>query len=439
MFKNKRILIVGGITVFLLVLFFLLRGSGATGEARLVVEVKKGEFIVDVNTTGELEAKNSTNIMGPSGMRNFRVYQVNVQDIIDEGTFVKKGDYVARLDPSELNNRIKDTQLEVETKQSQFIQTQLDTTLTMRKARDELINLSYAVEERKLVLEQSKFEPPATVKQAEIEVEKAQRAYEQAKENYLIQKKQNVAKMQEVTANLKKERLELDGMLELQEKFMVLAPEDGMLIYKKNWDGTPLKAGGQISAWDPVVATLPDLSSMNSVTYVNEVDIRRIARGQKVDIGLDAFPDKKLTGVVTRVANVGEQRPNSDAKVFQVTVEIDEIDNTLRPGMTTSNTIYTNIVPETLYIPLECLHNFRDSITYVFKKQGLNYQKQEVQVGLTNANSAQVLNGLMEDDVLYLSAPAASDKDDITLLPEMNGKRNRKGQSEGPETDSPNV
>ena len=90
-----------------------------------------------------------------------------------------------------------------------------------------------------------------------------------------------------------------------------------MVIYTKGWDGKPIKAGSQISTWRPVVATLPDLSVMLSKTYHNEVDVRKVKTGQKVEIGLDAFPDKKLTGVVTRVANVGEQRPNSDSKVLK--------------------------------------------------------------------------------------------------------------------------
>ena len=49
---------------------------------------------------------------------------------------------------------------------------QLDTTLQLRETRDKLINLKYAVEEKKIILEQSKFEPPATIKQAEINLRK---------------------------------------------------------------------------------------------------------------------------------------------------------------------------------------------------------------------------------------------------------------------------
>jgi len=171
---------------------------------------------------------------------------------------------------------------------------------------------------------------------------------------------------------------------------------------------------------------LPDLSSMNSITYINEVDIRKVSVGQQVDIGLDAFPDKKLKGEVTRVANVGEQRPNSDAKVFQVTVELDEVDGDLRPAMTTSNKIYTEVIEKTISIPLECLHSFQDSITYVFKQQAMNFEAQEVQVGATNAERAEILLGLNANDDVYLSNPNGEldDINEISLLVEMNGKRN---------------
>ena len=88
---------------------------------------------------------------------------------------------------------------------------------------------------------------------------------------------------------------------------------------------------------------------MISTTYVNEVDIRKVAKGQHVNIGLDAFPDKKLSGEVISVANVGEQRPNSDAKVFEVKVVIAESDTTLRPAMSTANEIITATIPDAIF------------------------------------------------------------------------------------------
>lgn len=415
---------IGGIAaIAVIILIYFLTSSSGVESNGIVVPVKSGEFTIDITTTGELEAKNSVEILGPQGTRNYRIWNMTIQEIIDEGTIVKKGDFVASIDPSELTNKLKDSQLDLEKIESQYIQTKLDTTLEMRKSRDELINLAYAVDERQLILDQSKYEPPATIRQAEIDLDKAKRALNQAKENYKIKRQQNVAKMQEVSLNRVKEQRTLDGMKELMQDFTITAPEDGMLIYKKDWNGRATKKGSQISAWDPVVATLPDLSTMISVTYINEVDIRRVESGQMVEIGLDAFPDKKFTGKVLRVANVGEQRPNSDAKVFRVTVEVNEKNDLLRPSMTTSNRIITEKKENELYIPLEALFNLDDSITYVFQKVGLNTVKQEIEVGSSNRNEVIVLNGLNEGDMVYLSRAAGMEDDEVELIPEMNGKR----------------
>ena len=428
-----------GVAVVAIILIIYFTSSGSSESLGILVPVKKGEFTIDISTTGELEAKNSVEILGPQGTRNYRLWNMTIQDIIDEGTIVKKGDFVASIDPSELTNKLKDSQLELEKIESQYIQTKLDTTLDMRKSRDELVNLEYAVVERQLTLDQSQYEPPATIRQAEIDLEKAGRALSQAEENYKIKRQQNIAKMQVVTLNKIKEQRNLDGMQDLIKEFRIIAPEDGMLIYKKDYNGRATKKGSQISAWDPVVATLPDLSTMISVTYINEVDIRRVEPGQIVEIGLDAFPEKKFTGRVFRVANVGEQRPNSDAKVFRVTIEVNEKDDLLRPSMTTSNRIITEKTDSQIYIPLEALFNQDDSITYVYKKSGISTVKQEIKVGNSNRNDVIVDLGLEEGDHVYLNRVKDLDKSKINLLPELDGKRQREQESLPEPTESPQV
>ncbi|MCE7864203.1 MAG: HlyD family efflux transporter periplasmic adaptor subunit [Bacteroidetes bacterium CHB5] len=423
--KRNQILTGVGAIVVAGMLYFLFVGGSESDATRILTDVKYGEFKVEIETTGELEAKNSVNIMGPTALRDFRIFELTIQSIVDEGVVVKKGDWIANLDRSDFQGKFSDKQIELEKANSKYTQTQLDTTLIMRQSRDELINLRYAVDERKIVLEQSKFEPPATIKQNEIELEKAQRAYQQAIENYKIKRNQNIEKMREVAAELRKVKNETDNMARMGESFTVLAPEGGMVIYTKDWDGRPIKGGSRIGVWDPVVAKLPDLTSMISKTYVNEVDVRKIKTGQSVNVGLDAYPDKKLKGKVVRVANVGEQRPNSDAKVFEVTVEIEGSDPSLRPAMTTSNKIIASQLDSVLYIPLECLHSQSDTITYVYKSDGLNIVKQEVMIDVANANDVVIKAGLTRTDKVYLSNPSGQENKSVVLLPEMNGKRKK--------------
>lgn len=206
---KKRIIVAVAIVLVIVVAFFLLKDGGVDENIDISTEVKTGEFVIAITTTGELEAKNSIKITGPSGLRAARLWNVNIDKIVDEGTIVKKGDYVASLDASELSDRIRNTETEFQQSVSKYTQTKLDTALTLRQSRDELINLEFAVEEKELILEQSQFEPPATIKQAEIDLSKAKRAFEQAKQNYKLKKQKAVAQMQEADAELAEDRLSL--------------------------------------------------------------------------------------------------------------------------------------------------------------------------------------------------------------------------------------
>ncbi len=94
--------------------------------------------------------------------------------------------------------------------------------------------------------------------------------------------------------------------------------------------------------------------------------------------------------------------------------------------MTTSNNILAKVIDSVNFVPLESLHSYRDSITYVFKSQGIGVVKQEVQVGDKNADDAVVLLGLEKGDKVYLSIPKGMDDVEIELLPELEGKRNLK-------------
>jgi multidrug efflux pump subunit AcrA (membrane-fusion protein) len=153
---------------------------------------------------------------------------------------------------------------------------------------------------------------------------------------------------------------------------------------------------------------------MESVTYITEIDIQKIAVKQTVKIKLDADPNKTLTGTVTSVANIGEQRPNSDAKVFEVKLLISESDTTLRPSMTTSNEILVARLESALRVPLECVQTV-DSTTFVYKRDGGSAVRQQVRLGLINENEAVILDGVAEDDEIYLAPPAGADRNTILL------------------------
>ncbi|HHS95340.1 MAG TPA: HlyD family efflux transporter periplasmic adaptor subunit, partial [Phaeodactylibacter sp.] len=395
--------------------FFFSRSPQAdkAQKHKIKTTVTKGEFVIKVTATGELKAKRSEKIRGPQGMRSARIYQTNITDMVPEGTKVKAGDYVATLDRTELDNKLKEAQSEIDKIETQLEQARIDTAIEMRGLRDQLINYRFAMKEKQLEVEQSKYEAPMVIQRANIELERAQRDYDQLLAKYQLTEEKSVARISEILASLRQQELKRKRLKDLSNSFRIVAPKDGMVIYARSWQGK-VGPGSQISTWNPVVAELPDLSDMVSKTFINEVDISRVKKGQEVTIKVDAFPENTYTGKVIKVANIGEQLKNYDSKVFEVVIQVNETDSILRPAMTTSNEIVTDVFEEVLSIPIEAL--FSDSLSYVFVDKGGKIIKQEVIPGLSNDQAVIIAHGLESGAEILLISPDNADKLDIVTL-----------------------
>ncbi len=396
-------------------------------------EVKKGQFEIVVTNAGELLAEKSVDIRGPQlgvadehgqqgggggggrqgggggggfgggGHMDMRAMDFKIQDIVPEGTIVKTGDYIAQLDRSSYENTLKDA-LETLTTYQNNVQMQiLDTAVTLTNLRDEIKNQRFAVEEARITLDQSKFEPPATKRKAQMDLERQQRALEQLVQSFQLRKIQNERNLAHEKSHLVRQETLVADLQEFLSKFRITAPADGMVIYKKERNGAKRKSGSTLNPFDMVVATLPDLSSMLSKMYVSEIEVSKIKTGQKVSITVDAFPTRKYSGSVISVANIGETLPNSDAKMFEVMIRLDGTDLTLRPGMTSWNKIILNTIDNAVYIPLECVNAGPDSIPFVYKK---NRTRQIVVLGEENDKNVIVKAGLEPGTDIYVVPPA---------------------------------
>jgi len=405
--------IIAGIIVIAMVVFNKLISRKSTEV--IYTEVKRGPFEITVANSGDLEAEKSVEIKGPEilgsnrggggnrgGGHDFHASPFKIQDIVPEGTMVKEGDYIAQLDRTDYDNNLKTALENLTTLQSNLEMAILDTAVSLTNLRNSIRNQLITVEEAEITLAQSKYEPPATIRQAEINLNKQQRALEQFKKSYSLKKAQALTNIRE------KKRLLADGtelVKSLQDflaKFTITAPSPGMVTYKKEFNGSKRKAGSTVNPFDRIVASLPDLGSMISRTYVSEIEVNRVKTGQKVTLTVDALPGKSWTGSIYSVANIGEQLGNSDAKMFEVLIRIDDVSPELRPGMTSYNKIIINTYDDVVFIPTECVQTGSDSIPYVFKK---NKTRQIVVLGEMNEKNIIVKQGLEPGTSIYLIAP----------------------------------
>jgi len=407
----KKNIIIAGIIVIvaIIVLIVVSKVTSKKDIANLYAESEKGQFDIVVTTTGELQSKKSTDITGPefSQSRNIRAMDIKITDIVPEGTEVKGGDYVATLDRTAFDNSLKDELEKLTTYETNLEMKILDTAVTLSNLRDNIKNLRFSVEEAAITLQQSKYEPPTTIREAEIALDKANRSLDQNIRGYSLRVEQAKSDMRTAKTNLSEQKVRVGDLQTVLSKFIINAPSSGMIIYKRDRMGSKRKVGSSISPWDNVVATLPDMSSMISKTYVNEIDVSKVKPGQHVEIVVDAFPEKSYTGTVTNVANIGEQLPNADAKVFEVLIEVDGSDPILRPSMTTGNKIITKTISDVTFIPLESVQAGPDSIPFVYLKNGT---RQVVVLGESNENNVVVEKGLTPGVQLYLNTPDKPEK-----------------------------
>jgi HlyD family secretion protein len=409
------------VIVTFIALFVFTKVTSKSDKEVYYAEARRGPFEITVSTTGELMAENSVNILAPdiqSG-RDVRSSPIKITDLIAEGTEVKEGDYIATLDRTEFDNQLKELQTSVTSMRSTLEMQLLDTAVQLNNIRDQITNQMHTVEEAEITFRNSKYEPPTTLRQAEINVEQAKRQLEQLQRSYELRKTQ-------LGVNIRNRRIALDRILrqandyeEILNQFVIKAPAPGMVIYTKDRMGAKRKVGSQINNQDRAVATLPDLSSMLSKVFISEIEISKIKPGLSANMSVDAFPDKGFTGKVVTVANIGEKLPNTDSKVFEVHIKLDGSDYTLRPAMTTNNKILIKSFDDVVYIPAECVRTGPDSIPYVYSRNG---QKRIVLLGEANEKDVIVEKGLEEGAVIHITTPKDADKFRITgkeLIPEI--------------------
>lgn len=392
-----------------ILLFALNRIGSKKTTNEFYTKVQKGQFEISVISAGELLAEKSVDIKGPEIAmgRDIRFFNIKIQDLIPEGTVVKEGDYIATLDRTDLNNSLKDAQDLLTTRQTNLDMKLLDSAVVLNDLRDGIKNQRFIVQEAAMTLHNSKYEPPTTIRQAEIELDKSQRSLEQLQRSYTQILAQNKTDIINQNYWVNKVSRRVKDIEEVLSEFTVKAPAPGMVIYKREWSGNKRKVGSMIDPFDRVVATLPDLTSMLSKTYVNEIDVSKMKIGQNVNITIDAFPKKMYTGTVSFVANVGEKLLNSDDKVFEVQIKVAGSDLALRPSMTTGNKIIVSTVKDAIYIPVECVQAGVDSIPFVYTKKGI---KQIVLLGESNEKYVLIEKGLDAGTLLYLNNPENPEK-----------------------------
>lgn len=411
---NKKLISLISIAVVLLILVVIIIRATKDEAPELTVAVARGPFEVLVYSTGQLESENSDNIIIPEVMndRQTRISSLTITDLVEEGTYVDSGDYVATLDHQAVEEQMKIALDDLEKTLSEYEDSKIDSNLTLSNQRDQIINAKLDLEESEIAVKESAFEAPSVKRKVEMDLDKASRKLEQVQKSYELLTQQEINKVNRKFINYKQNLERVDVLNRLKDALIIRSPKAGMISYYQYPYGGSVQTGSRVSQWSPVIATFPNMNNLVTKTFINEIDISLIKKGQKARIGIDAFPEKTLTGEVVAVANMGQLMPNSDAKVFEVKIKVNGSDPELKPAMTTSNTIQTTVLDSVLFLPIESVFS-NDSLSFVYVA-GNKRIKQIIETGEKNENYVVIRQGLTKDQQVLLNEPENAEDYDIS-------------------------
>ena len=292
--------------------FFLLRGRGeATRYATGTID--RGDIVEVVGATGTLEAVTTVQVGSQVSGTIQSLYA-------DFNSTVKKGQVIARLDPSILQARLGQAEASV-----------LSAQANVDRARA-------TVEDTRQKYERAK-ELAATKLIAETDLETAKANYDGA----VASLKSSQAAESQAVANLNQAKVDLSHTI-------IDTPIDGVVISRNVDVGQTVAASFQA----PVLFVIAnDLAQMRVNAAVDEADVGRVREGQEVVFHVDAFPEREFKGTVEQV----RLNPTTVSNVvsYNTIVAVDNRDLLLRPGMTATVSIVVRKAENALRLPASAL------------------------------------------------------------------------------------
>lgn len=384
-------------------LFFAFRINPDTGKT---YKVKKGNLETIIPCKGEVKGEKYTEINLPPEIcdEELRVYQLKIADVILEGKAVKKGDYIAKIDESQLMNLMRNQMLDKEKTDADLRNAMLDSTVTLSNRRQNIKNAIMDLEYQKIDLEQSQYESEAYQRKTRMSYQKAEMQVDKLKRDYLLERnrlKMQVGRQQERVDRLQSQ---IDRYQRAIAATTIKTPEDGIVMFAKDWNGKPYGKDTEMNIWRPLIATLPDMSNVITETYVKEIDISKIQLNDSVRITIDALPDKVFLGHVIKIATIGEDHKDFDMKAFKVVIRFEESHKELKPGMSSNNDIIINSLKDQLLIPVSAVFT-KNGQKIVYGKRGGNFTEIPIVPTGENEEFVAVSNELKEGEVILLYQP----------------------------------
>ena len=215
--------------------------------------------------------------------------------------------------------------------------------------------------------------------------------------------------IQSASESLRSAEISMQNQQDNMSNYTITSPISGTIIEKDAKQGDALTSGSTL-------CVIYDLSYLEMVINVDELQIGALSVGQKVQLTADAVADKTYVGTVTRVSMKGSS--SGGTTTYPITIRIDDTDG-LRPGMNANAEIVVAEANNALVVPNAAV--IRGGYVLVSKKspsaanavedmdapEGYVYVK--VETGVSDDSYTEIKSGLQEDDTVAYDTSSVSD------------------------------
>ncbi len=367
------------VALLAVVAYWYFAQSGARAET--TVTVTRGDLRATVTANARVRAQESVRLAFPlSGL----VSKVNVQ----EGDTVKKGDVLVELDPREVQRRVRQAEMNLAAREQDLAQAQAPPAAAdLEIAQQTLKKAALA-----LAAAEDRYDEEPT-EQNRLARELAQSDYEIARANFERQTQgAGASQLDDLRRAVENARLELQAAHETLNDTQLHAPFDGTITE------VTAQTGERVGGYNPVIA-LADLTRLEAVADIDEIDVAEVREGQTVELRFDAFPGESVKGKLTRLFPAA----NTDrgATVYRAIIALDPTPLKLRPGMGATVQIATVEKTNVLRVPSRAIKN-AGSQKIVVVKDGAVTRNVVIETGLSDGNQTEVLSGVPEGAVLVI-------------------------------------
>lgn len=362
------------------------------------VTVQRGDFLRTVRLAGTVEAVQATAIPAPrlSGQNNSSLV---IMRLIKAGTTVKPGDPLVEFDRQDQLRNALDRRAELTDFEQQIRKRTAEEVAARASDDSTLKQAESSLERARNELVKNDMLPRIQAEKNKLAFEEAEARLKQLQETYELKRRAAAADIR--ILEIRRDRAE-NNMKQAEsnaERMLIVSPLPGVAVVKTTWKNggnmVEFMEGDEVRPGQPVVEVV-NPAVMRVRARVNQADMNDLRVGQRVAVGLDAYPDLSFRGTIDQISPIGQQSTLSPkVRSFIVLVLVEGAHPNLMPDLTASLDVELDRTPNALVVPRDAVV-MEGEHPYVKVQRGGRFERQDVTLGAYNTHEAIVTGGLQE-------------------------------------------